>query len=179
MTSGQIDRDEKLRTKYPAMSKASPIRAKRLPAGASYKTVGKHLRYNFWRNALIVLDIRMPKMDGIAFMRALQQRQIQIPVVVLTTFDDQKPIQEALQLGAKGFLLKDADRETILNTLRGALKGQVFLEPGIAAKAFAPVADTEFELSQREHEILTLVAKGYRSKAEAVAFALKHHLITI
>lgn len=156
---------------------------------------------------VVLLDIRMPKMDGIALLRELRKRQITVPVVILTTFDDQEPIQQAMQLGAKGFLLKDADADTILDTLRGALKGQVFLEPQVAAKAFAPVTP-EYQLSDREHEILTQVAQGYRNKeiadhmnlsertikghltdiynqfgvytrTEAVAFALQNHLIEL
>lgn len=157
---------------------------------------------------VVVLDIRMPKMNGIELLQELQKRQISVPVVVLTTFDDQEPIQEVMKLGAKGFLLKDADRDTILNTIRGALKGQVFLEPQIAAKAFAPSSPSNFDLTDREEEILTKVAQGYRNKeiaddlhlsertikshltdvynklgvftrAEAVAFALQNNLIEL
>lgn len=157
---------------------------------------------------VIILDIRMPRLDGIAVLTAMKKQGITTPVVVLTTFDDQQPIRDALRLGAKGFLLKDADRETILKTIRGALKGEVFLEPQIAAKAFAAPATAQYRLTEREHEILTQVAQGYRNKeiadhlhlsertikshltdiynqfgvftrAEAVAFALQNELIKL
>lgn len=70
-----------------------------------------------------------------------------------------------MQLGAKGFLLKDADKDTILNVIRGAIKGETFIEPRIAGKAFAqPTPTSSIELSPREHQILTEVAEGYHSK---------------
>lgn len=158
---------------------------------------------------IIVLDIRMQPMDGITMLKRLRDQQILIPVVVLTTFDDQAPIKQALQLGAKGYLLKDATRETIITALRNALNGQVALEAEIAAKAFQqPLAPAVPPLNPKNQAILTAVAQGYHSKeiaqqmhlsertikahltqiytdfgvytrAEAVAYALKHQLIEI
>jgi Response regulator containing a CheY-like receiver domain and an HTH DNA-binding domain len=61
---------------------------------------------------VVLTDIRMPGMDGITMLKEIRKRNPNLPVVVLTTFDDQKPIQEAMQMGAKGFLLKDAEKET-------------------------------------------------------------------
>ena len=114
---------------------------------------------------LVLTDIRMPKLDGIALIKQLHIETPNLPVVVLTTFDDQKPIQQAMQLGAKGFLLKDADKDTILNVIRGAIKGETFIEPRIAGKAFAVSSpESEIDLSPREHQILTEVAEGYHSK---------------
>lgn len=158
---------------------------------------------------LVLTDIRMPKMDGIAMIKQLRETVPQLPVVVLTTFDDQEPIQQAMQLGARGFLLKDADKATIIKTIRGALQGETYLEPSIAGKAFAAKTDEpEIILTPREYDVLTKVALGYHSKeiatdihvsertvkahltsiynklgvfsrAEAVAKALKLHLIEL
>ncbi|VDG31637.1 hypothetical protein [Lactobacillus paracollinoides] [Lactiplantibacillus mudanjiangensis] len=157
---------------------------------------------------IIILDIRMQPMDGITMLQQLANQHSQLPVVVLTTFDDQEPIQMALKLGAKGYLLKDATRETIIQTLHQALNGQVALEAEIAAKAFQPATPAVAPLSPQNQAILTAVAQGYHSKeiaqtmhlsertikahltqiytdfgvftrAEAVAYALKHHLIEI
>jgi NarL family two-component system response regulator YdfI len=83
---------------------------------------------------LVLTDIRMPEMDGIELIKQLHQTTPNLPVVVLTTFDDQRPIQQAMQLGARGFLLKDADQATILKTIQGAMKGETYLEPSIAGK---------------------------------------------
>ncbi|ETY73197.1 response regulator transcription factor [Lactiplantibacillus fabifermentans] len=159
---------------------------------------------------LILLDVRMQPMDGITFMEHLAEQKSTIPVVVLTTFDDQEPIQRALALGAKGYLLKDATRETIISTLKSALNGQVSIEDSIAQKAFQPqpVAPQVTPLNYEKKAILTAVANGEHSnriatnlgvsertvksrlteiyndfgvftRAEAVAYALKHHLIDI
>lgn len=134
---------------------------------------------------LVLTDIRMPKLDGIALIKQLHVEAPKLPVVVLTTFDDQKPIQEAMQLGAKGFLLKDADKDTILNVIRGAIKGETFIEPRIAGKAFAASSpESEIDLSPREHQILTEVAEGYHSKEIAADIGVsertvKSHLTSI
>ncbi|MFC6254258.1 response regulator [Secundilactobacillus hailunensis] len=134
---------------------------------------------------LVLTDIRMPKLDGIALIEQLHVTDPDLPVVVLTTFDDQKPIQQAMQLGAKGFLLKDADKDTILNVIRGAIKGETFIEPRIAGKAFAqPAPTSDIELSTREHQILTEVAEGYHSKEIATDIGVsertvKSHLTSI
>lgn len=134
---------------------------------------------------LVLTDIRMPKLDGIALIKQLRSETPNLPVVVLTTFDDQKPIQEAMQLGAKGFFLKDADKDTILNVIRGAIKGETFIEPRIAGKAFAaPSPESEIDLSPREHQILTEVAEGYHSKEIATDIGVsertvKSHLTSI
>lgn len=133
----------------------------------------------------VLTDIRMPKLDGIALIKQLHVEAPKLPVVVLTTFDDQKPIQEAMQLGAKGFLLKDADKDTILNVIRGAIKGETFIEPRIAGKAFAASSpESEIDLSPREHQILTEVAEGYHSKEIAADIGVsertvKSHLTSI
>lgn len=135
---------------------------------------------------LVLTDIRMPKLDGIAMMRQLHDTDPDLPVVVLTTFDDQEPIQQAMQLGAKGFLLKDADKDTILRVIRGAMKGETYIEPRIAGKAFAPVkpAEPAIDLSPREHAILTQVAQGEHSKEIAADLhvserTVKSHLTSI
>lgn len=134
---------------------------------------------------LVLTDIRMPKLDGIALIKQLHIETPNLPVVVLTTFDDQKPIQQAMQLGAKGFLLKDADKDTILNVIRGAIKGETFIEPRIAGKAFTVSSpESEIDLSPREHQILTEVAEGYHSKEIAADIGVsertvKSHLTSI
>ncbi|KRK39472.1 response regulator [Loigolactobacillus bifermentans] len=132
---------------------------------------------------LVLTDIRMPQMDGITLLRQLRQEQPDLPVVVLTTFDDQAPIQQAMQLGAKGFLLKDADQATILKVIRGAVKGETYLEPRLTGKAFAPHPPA-IDLTSREHAILTQVAQGLHSKEIASNLdvserTIKAHLTSI
>lgn len=134
---------------------------------------------------LVLTDIRMPEMDGIELIKQLHQTTPNLPVVVLTTFDDQRPIQQAMQLGARGFLLKDADQATILKTIRGAMKGETYLEPSIAGKAFTTSATTnEIVLTPREYDVLRQVAQGFHSKeiAETIGVSertVKAHLTSI
>lgn len=134
---------------------------------------------------LVLTDIRMPEMDGIELIKRLHQTTPNLPVVVLTTFDDQRPIQQAMQLGARGFLLKDADQATILKTIRGAMKGETYLEPSIAGKAFTTSSTTdEIVLTPREYDVLRQVAQGFHSKeiAETIGVSertVKAHLTSI
>lgn len=134
---------------------------------------------------LVLTDIRMPEMDGIELIKQLHQTTPNLPVVVLTTFDDQRPIQQAMQLGARGFLLKDADQATILKTIRGAMKGETYLEPSIAGKAFTTSTTTnEIVLTPREYDVLRQVAQGFHSKeiAETIGVSertVKAHLTSI
>lgn len=123
-------------------------------------------KINEFHPDLVLTDIRMPGMDGIELIKQLHDSQPNLPIVVLTTFDDQEPIQEALRLGAKGYLLKDADKTTILQTIRGAMKGDTYVEPRIAGKVFSAPHKKTFEiyLTPREHAILSRVAKGEHSK---------------
>ncbi|KRM61938.1 chemotaxis protein CheY [Paucilactobacillus vaccinostercus DSM 20634] len=120
---------------------------------------------------VVLTDIRMPGMDGITMLKEIRKRNPNLPVVVLTTFDDQKPIQEAMQMGAKGFLLKDAEKETIVKTIRTAFEGRVYIDPALMDKAFAPTMETA-KLTDQEHEILMMVADGDRN----VDIADKMHL---
>ena len=131
---------------------------------------------------VILMDIRMPRMDGIAATQALKQRWPDARIVILTTFDDVELIHAGLHAGALGYLLKDVTSEQLAATIRMAAQGQVLLQPDIASKVFAalsspprpaaqPAADKPevvseprprmFEqLTEREREILALVAKG-------------------
>ena len=86
---------------------------------------------------VILMDIRMPRMDGIAATRLLKARWPDIHIVILTTFDDAELIQAGLQAGALGYLLKDATSEQLATTIRTAAQGQILLQPAIASKAFA------------------------------------------
>lgn len=112
---------------------------------------------------VVLTDIRMPVMDGIQMLQELKQTHPDLPVVVLTTFDDQEPIQQALKLGAKGFLLKDAAKETIIKTIQGALSGQVYVEPSLMGKVFAEPAAEKVQLSAQNQQILKMVAEGSRN----------------
>jgi DNA-binding NarL/FixJ family response regulator len=120
---------------------------------------------------VVLMDVRMPVLDGVAATRRLHGVMPACRVIVLTTFDDDEYVFEALRAGAIGYLLKDAPSEKLFEAVRAGSRGESFLQPAVAAKVvaeFARLADkppvtrqtlTE-PLSEREREILRLVANG-------------------
>jgi DNA-binding NarL/FixJ family response regulator len=131
---------------------------------------------------VILMDIRMPRMDGIEATRAIKERWDESRIVILTTFDDIELIRAGLAAGALGYLLKDVTSEQLASTVRAAANGEALLQPDIASKVFSTLLSTPpsksvsasaksantssdsmayiENLTEREHEILTLVAKG-------------------
>jgi NarL family two-component system response regulator YdfI len=141
---------------------------------------------------VVLMDLRMPKMDGLAAIERLQQEQPHIPVVILTTYNEDDLMMRGLRAGARGYLLKDTDRQTLFNTIRAAARGETLLKPEAMAKLLAhgPLSSssscskTDLELSGRELEILTAAAQGERSKEIAIALGIsertvKAHLASI
>lgn len=140
---------------------------------------------------VILMDLRMPNLDGLAAIERLQQEQPHIPVVILTTYNEDDLMVRGLRAGARGFLLKDTDRQTLFNTIRAAARGETLLKPEAMAKLLqgstkpipAP-SRSECDLSERELEILTAAAQGERSKEIASALGIsertvKAHLASI
>jgi DNA-binding NarL/FixJ family response regulator len=116
---------------------------------------------------VVLMDIRMPLMDGVAATREICQRFFGTKVLVLTTFDDQEYVTEALRYGATGYLLKDTPSEELAAAIRAVHKGYTQLGPGLFEKAMAkvpppsatPPANWE-DLTPREQEVLRLIAAG-------------------
>ena len=124
---------------------------------------------------LILMDVRMPVMDGVAAIQKLAQQFSSISVLVLSTFDDDEYITQAMQLGAKGYLLKDTPIEEIAHAIRAAIKGYTQLGPGLFQKFLtqsdrnrsnSPTAlpNVLQALTPREKEVLSLIAKGASNK---------------
>jgi DNA-binding NarL/FixJ family response regulator len=124
---------------------------------------------------LILMDVRMPVMDGVAAIKKLAEQFSSIPVLVLSTFDDDEYISQAMQFGAKGYLLKDTDIEEIAAAIRTAIKGYTQLGPGLFQKFLTTSAQHHYPLSQelatslqalspREKEVLSLIAQGANNK---------------
>jgi DNA-binding NarL/FixJ family response regulator len=130
----------------------------------------RHLRPD-----VCLLDIRMPNLDGVEATRLLAGPGVEdpLPVVVITTFDTDEYVRAALQAGAKGFLLKDAGPDLLLQGVRAAAAGDALIAPSVTARlleAFAEVPLTAPQqpvepLTDREEEVLLTVARG-RSNAE-------------
>lgn len=121
---------------------------------------------------VVLMDLRMPVLDGVAATRAIQQSESAARVIVLTTFDDDEHVMEGLRAGAVGYLLKDVSSEKLVEAIRTTAAGHSFLQPSIAAKVIAELTRSEpaaasprsqalvEPLSDRELEILGCMAAG-------------------
>lgn len=122
---------------------------------------------------IVLMDIRMPEMTGIAALRAMRKHNIDTPVIMLTTFDDHELVTQAMQSGAKGYLLKDVSLETLIDAIKSVVNGETLIQPSVTEKVLKGLQGLEvsfesFEqpetLSPKEIEILRLVAAGYSNK---------------
>ena len=86
---------------------------------------------------LVLMDLQMPRMDGITAIEHLRQNHPQVAIVILTTYNEDSLMIKGLQLGARSYLLKDSSRETLLDTIRAAAKGETLLKPEILARVLA------------------------------------------
>ncbi len=89
---------------------------------------------------VVLMDLRMPVMDGPTATRHIRANHPQVQVIALTTFDDDADVFSAIQAGAIGYLLKDASSERLMEAVRAAVRGESVLEPGVAAKLVSRVA---------------------------------------
>lgn len=134
---------------------------------------------------VVLLDLRMPVMDGVEVIESLSQEHPDVNVLVLTTYDTDADILRAVEAGATGYLLKDAPRETLFEAVRAAARGESVLAPTVAARLMGRMrAPAEEALSAREIEVLSLVAGGASNKQAAKALhisvaTIKSHLIHI
>ncbi|MDJ0733684.1 MAG: response regulator transcription factor [Nostocaceae cyanobacterium] len=121
---------------------------------------------------VVLMDVRMPVMDGVAALRSLRQKAPEIKVLILTTFDDDDYINQAIRQGAKGYLLKDTPSEELAQAIRAVHKGYSQMGPGILEKVMVATPSTpqpkippEWEhLTPREKEVLELIAKGMNNR---------------
>jgi DNA-binding NarL/FixJ family response regulator len=124
---------------------------------------------------VVLMDIRMPGMDGVAATRAITQTYPQVKVLILTTFDDQDYVQQALAAGAVGYLLKDTPFEELTQAIRFVEKGYTQLSPGLITKMLAaappliqppspPAPPLLSELTPRERDILYRIAQGANNR---------------
>jgi len=133
---------------------------------------------------LVLIDLRMPRLDGDAATAVILSRQPAIRVVVLTTYESDSAILTAIEAGASGYLLKAAPQEEILAGIRSVARGEVALAPSIAALLVRRVKTPAVTLSARETEVLGLVAQGLSNPAIAKKLFLgeatvKTHLLHV
>ncbi|HEY5929447.1 MAG TPA: response regulator transcription factor [Burkholderiales bacterium] len=117
------------------------------------------------RPDVALVDLRMPRLDGVGFISQVRTLDPKARILILTTFDGDEDIYRGMRAGAKAYLLKDAPREQLLDCIRAVHAGDTFLPPNVAAKLAAQVS--EERLTDREQEILKLIAAGDSNKAIA------------
>ncbi|PZA08494.1 MULTISPECIES: response regulator transcription factor [unclassified Meiothermus] len=117
------------------------------------------------RPDVVLMDLRMPGMDGTAATRAIRSRFPEVQVLVLTTYDTDAEIVRAIEAGAIGYLLKDVPREELYKAIHASAQGESVLSPPVAARLLGRMrAPSDETLSTRELEVLSLVAKGLSNK---------------
>jgi DNA-binding NarL/FixJ family response regulator len=145
--------------------------------------------------SVVLMDLQMPVLDGVAATRRLKAEQPESRVIVLTTFDDDEMVFDGLRAGALGYLLKDVPSEKLGEAIRSAARGESFLQPSVAAKVVAEFARLTSKpamnaralvepLSDRELEILRLIADGASNREIAGTLFLaegtvKNHVTNI
>lgn len=118
---------------------------------------------------VVLMDLVMPRLDGLGAMRELRRRLPATRVVVLTSYAGDEQILPAIQAGAAGYLLKDADPKELARAVRAAHAGRALLDPGVAARLVEAIARPgepapHDRLTPREREVLDLIARGFSNK---------------
>ena len=113
------------------------------------------------RPDVVLMDLRMPNMDGVEATTQIRRGQPTVRVLVLTTYDTDAEILRAIEAGATGYILKDAPREELFRAVRATAQGQSYLSPAVATRVMGQLrAPAQDALSPREVDVLTWVAKG-------------------
>ena len=142
---------------------------------------------------VVLLDLQMPGMDGIAALRALAEAEDPTPVIILTTFDDHGLVLDGIRSGARGYLLKDVSLERLIDAIRRVHAGETMVQPALTesllgslgdwSEATESLSDTE-PLTPKETEILRLLAGGYSNREISIALSksegtVKNHVSNI
>ena len=142
---------------------------------------------------IFLMDLRMPRMNGIDAIHELRSNSIQTPVVILTTFDDHELVLNGLKAGANGYLLKDVSLESLIDAIKAVHKGEKIVQPALTETLLRSLntESNEFDtlpepeaLSPKETEVLRLVASGYSNKEISTALSksegtIKNHVSNI
>jgi len=137
------------------------------------------LKENEQKPDVMLLDIRMPKVNGIELVKILRAQGSTLPILMLTTFDDSELFMQSLQAGANGFLLKDVSLDKLVNAVKVLAGGGFVAEPVVMKQlnkglADAPVVD---DLTEKEQQILKLVACGFSNKERASSIFLAERTV--
>jgi two-component system, NarL family, response regulator LiaR len=128
------------------------------------------------RPDVVLMDLVMPRLDGVQAMRELRARVPRARVIVLTSFLDDDRLLPAIRAGAAGYLLKNVEPSELARAVRAADAGEALIDPAVAARLVDALADDderdEQPLTAREQEVLDLVARGYANKRIALELGI-------
>jgi DNA-binding NarL/FixJ family response regulator len=117
---------------------------------------------------LVLMDLKMPRMNGVIATRRIREKYPDVRVLVLTTYDDDEWLFDALRSGAAGYLLKDTPPKELIAAIKGTMQGKSYLDPDVAGKVISSYAGsaprplpTHFHFSEREYDVLRLLAQGF------------------
>lgn len=135
------------------------------------ETIDKVLKY---KPDVLLLDINMPKLNGIDVLRRIKDLGIDTKIIMLTIHDDKEYILETMKMGADGYVLKDSDADSLIKAIRDVKEGRTYIQPSIAfmLNDKSDITDNESynrlkkieSLTNREYEVLTLIAEGLNNK---------------
>lgn len=129
---------------------------------------------------VVLMDVRMPRMGGIAATRALRDAGANVPVIILTTFDDHEQVLAGIRAGAKGYLLKDVSLDNLLQAIESVASGETMIQPAVTESLLRGLQSQSDSgshvtiaeaLSSRELEVLRLMAGGYSNREIASALS--------
>ena len=132
------------------------------------------------RPDVVLMDLKMPVVNGIQATRTIRTRFHEVRVLVLTTYDADEWVFDAIRAGASGYLLKDSTRETLVAAIEGTAQGKTYVDPAVAGRLFAHVAHGAKppesavlrELTDRERDVLRLLGRGLSNADIAEALCL-------
>jgi DNA-binding NarL/FixJ family response regulator len=142
--------------------------------------VARHVRPD-----VVLMDLRMPGLDGVSTIKALREQGSTARVLVLTTYDTDSDVLPAIRAGATGYLLKDTPREELFRAVSAAYRGESVLSPSVAGRLMGELRSPAREpLSRRELEVLTLISRGSTNRETATRLfiseaTVKTHLLHV
>ena len=135
------------------------------------------------RPDIILMDLRMPEVDGVEAMRRIKEAHPEINFIVLTTYNNDEYIFKGIEAGARAYLLKDSPREDLFKAIEAVSRGESLIEPAVAGRVLDRLTELsrqgaqKMELSQRETEVLELIARGTGNKQIALNLSISESTV--